>query len=226
LIVVVQGCIHVVFDEGEEEGRAGDLLFYPAGRWHTEASDPQEPVETFFMAFEWAAPPEMPPRILDTQGRVRLLIHWLYQEWSARAHQGLWMAFAQALLAEWQRLARRPEAPLVAGVRRLIQKRLAETLSVEDLAEAAGLSKFHFIRRFRRLTGRSPMDELRVMRVEHARQLILKGGLSLKEIAPRAGLGNVHHMAKLFRRYLNATPHEIRDGLKRPQPTSTQEDGL
>jgi len=72
------------------------------------------------------------------------------------------------------------------------------------------LSKFHFIRRYRTLTGRTPMEDLRLIRIEAARDLLLTTNLPLKEIAPRCGLGDEYHLSRLFRRYQDVTPSELR----------------
>ena len=51
-----------------------------------------------------------------------------------------------------------------------------------------------------------PMEDVRIIRANYARELILGTSLPLKEIAPRAGLGNEYAMSRIFRRYFNMPP--------------------
>jgi AraC family transcriptional regulator of arabinose operon len=81
---------------------------------------------------------------------------------------------------------------------------------VNDLARDAGMSKFHFIRRYRQMTGVTPMADVRSMRVQHARQLIIGTSLPLKEIAELAGQSDVYSLSRAFRQCLDITPSSLR----------------
>jgi transcriptional regulator GlxA family with amidase domain len=72
------------------------------------------------------------------------------------------------------------------------------------------MSKFHFSRRYRQLTGLTPMEDLRQLRLEAARDLLLTTDLPLKAIAPRTGLGDEYHLSRLFRRAFGIAPGELR----------------
>ncbi len=119
-----------------------------------------------------------------------------------------------AILVEFVRLWRHAGTGLVEATRRYVRRNIAEPIALDDLADRAGMSKYHFVRRYKSLTGRTPMEDTRVMRVEYARSLILTTSLPLKAVAPRAGLGDQYHMSRLFRRYLDMTPGEIRATVK------------
>ncbi len=72
------------------------------------------------------------------------------------------------------------------------------------------MSKFAFIRRYRRATGRTPMQDLRRIRLNQARTLILATGLPLKAIAAEVGLGDAFQMSRLFRRHFQTAPSHLR----------------
>ena len=72
------------------------------------------------------------------------------------------------------------------------------------------MSKFAFVRKFKRLSGRTPMQDLQQMRLNQARTMMLASGLPMKAIAPVVGLGDEYQLSKLFRRHFKLSPREIR----------------
>ncbi|GIM75548.1 AraC family transcriptional regulator [Amorphoplanes auranticolor] len=96
--------------------------------------------------------------------------------------------------------------PAVAGsgtepARAWALSRLAEQVSLEDLAGHARMSVRTFTRRFRDETGLSPLQWLLQQRVAHARLLLESTDLSVDVVARRAGLGS----ATALRQHLRAT---------------------
>jgi len=87
---------------------------------------------------------------------------------------------------------------------------LRENLSLETLANAAHMSKFHFLRTYKMLTGHTPMDDLRRIRAEAARDLIRQTELPLKAVAESSGFANEFHMSRIFRKVLGVTPGQFR----------------
>jgi AraC-like DNA-binding protein len=225
IIAPVRGKIHVGIRGQEVTAGSGELLFYRAGDAHSERSDRKDPVETYFVAFEHPAlDGPMPVKLQDTRGRVPLMISWLGQE--GHPANGLQRSAAlgllEAVVAEVRRLASEGEAsPLVDRVRQFARAHLAERLTLDDLADRAGMDKFRFVRAFRRAAGRTPMKDLQLARVEFAKQLILTTDLPLKAIAPQAGLGDEYRLSRVFRRHLGLPPGALRNragSAKKPIP--------
>lgn len=218
LIVPLSGRMTVNFDDEQISAGPGDVLFYRAGRHHTEASDPNDPVETRFVAFSSEAAAAWTwTRLVDRDGRVRELVSWLHGEWlsTGPAAAATRTAFSQAIHAECGRLMIQVEDPFLARVHAVMDHGLTRSLGIADLAAAAGLSRFHFIRTYRQATGRTPMAELRRRRVEAARHLVATTDLPLAAIPARVGVADVPHLTRLFRAVLGTTPGEIRRSLYR-----------
>ncbi|MFH1024788.1 MAG: AraC family transcriptional regulator [Planctomycetota bacterium] len=214
IIAPVRGRMHVAIRGGIVTAGAGEVLVYQAGTVHDEKSDAQDPVDMYFVAFEhpdFAAP--LPVKVRDGRARVPLLISWLLAErpGSSPLQESVALRLVDAVVAETRRAAaERPEPEMVVKARALMRARLAEPLTLEDLAREAGMSRFHFLRKFRAATGRTPMDELRLLRLEAARSLILTTGLPLKTVAPMAGLGDEYHLSRLFRKHFGFPPGALR----------------
>ncbi len=199
-------------------GSAGDLLYYRAGEPHEEWSVPEDPVETFFVAFELADDEKDRGSLeRDLEGRIRQLARWLHEEWHRHSvgSADLCRTLFHAMLLEWERLCRRSSEPqLVEHVRELIRDRIDAHIDLETLAQASGLSRCYFLRKYKALTGRTPMEEVRAERVRHAHHLIANTNLPMKDVAARAGLCDEYHLSHLIRRYLDVTPGEIRASMR------------
>ncbi|MDY0057115.1 MAG: AraC family transcriptional regulator [Methyloversatilis sp.] len=92
----------------------------------------------------------------------------------------------------------------------LIDSRLHEALTLEDMAEAAGLGVCTFHRRFRETQGRAPHAFVIDRRVERARQLLTAGDLAVKEVAACCGFSDQAHMTRVLGARLGTTPAKLR----------------
>jgi AraC-like DNA-binding protein len=92
----------------------------------------------------------------------------------------------------------------------LADARYAEPLEVDDLARAAGLSKAHFSREFRRTFGESPYVYLMTRRLERAAALLRHTDYSVAEICLEVGLQGVGSFTTSFKRMFGMTPTEYR----------------
>jgi AraC-like DNA-binding protein len=78
-------------------------------------------------------------------------------------------------------------------------------LTIDELAVQVGLSPFHLIRAFRKHVGLTPHAYLKQLRIARA-QSLLRGGLSIAEVALAAGFSDQSHLTREFRRSLALTP--------------------
>lgn len=214
LIVVLSGRMTVQFPGLRWEAVAGDVLLYPPRMWHAEQSDPSDPVETIFMALHWKSEETSGPplRIKDRQDRIRELSRWLLAEQNSTAERthAVRQTLFHAILAEFRRrLLKRPD-PAIEALRTWMREHLQDDLCLDDLAAQAGMSRFHFVRHYRRMMGTTPMKDLRKLRAERARLLILTTNLPMKAIAPQVGIPDECRLSRLFRQEFHATPGSMR----------------
>ncbi len=94
--------------------------------------------------------------------------------------------------------------------RDLADSSYAEPLSVQDMAEAAGLSPSHFSREFRSAFGQSPHQYLITRRLERAASLLLNTDWSVARICMSVGLEGVGSFTTSFGRVYGKTPTEYR----------------
>jgi AraC-like DNA-binding protein len=103
-----------------------------------------------------------------------------------------------------------PPARHLVRARDLADARFAEPLDVDDLARAAGLSRAHFSREFRRAFGVSPHAYLLTRRLERAAAMLRTTDNSVAEICMAVGLASVGSFTTSFKRTFGKTPTEYR----------------
>lgn len=91
-----------------------------------------------------------------------------------------------------------------------VLEHLDAELTVDRLAQLAGLSVRHFSRQFRAAVGVSPAVFVQRVRVEEARRCIEDGANRLKGVARRCGFSDEQSLRRAFRRALGVTPAEYR----------------
>ena len=94
--------------------------------------------------------------------------------------------------------------------RDLADARYFEPLGVDDLAAAAGLSRAHFSREFRRAFGESPHAYLLTRRLERAAALLRTTDRSVADICLSVGLRSIGSFTTSFKRAYGQTPTEYR----------------
>lgn len=95
-------------------------------------------------------------------------------------------------------------------VTELVESRLDGELSIAAMAEAAGLSAYHFSRAFKTTTGRPPHRYLLERRVERAKELLQDPQQEIVQVALAAGFASQEHMTTVFRRLTGTTPARYR----------------
>ena len=99
-----------------------------------------------------------------------------------------------------------PPARHLTRAKDLVDARYSEPLGVEDLARAAGLSRAHFSREFRRAFGESPHAYLLTRRLERAATMLRTTDRSVAEICFSVGLVSVGSFTSSFTRTYGASP--------------------
>jgi len=100
----------------------------------------------------------------------------------------------------------------VAAIRRAInyiEDNPDRAISLQELAAAAGLSRFHFGRVFKRQLGVSPAKYVEQMRIEQAKLMIVEAQMSLASIAQVVGFADQSHFTRRFRAHEGCTPAQF-----------------
>ncbi len=104
-----------------------------------------------------------------------------------------------------------PPARHLLRAKDLADSRYAQRLGVEDLAAAAGLSRAHFSREFKRAFGESPHGYLLTRRLERAAALLRTTDHSVLDVCLSVGLSSVGSFTTSFKRTYGVTPTAFRE---------------
>ncbi len=107
-------------------------------------------------------------------------------------------------------MAHVPPARHLLRAKDLADARYFEALEVDDLAAAAGLSKAHFSREFRRAFGESPHAYLLTRRLERAAALLRNTDRSVADICLSVGLQSIGSFTTSFSRTFGLSPTAYR----------------
>src|SRR5690606_24704554 len=126
------------------------------------------------------------------------------------------------ILAELCRLGGAPFAPAKGGLApwalkrclELLQERLSEDISLDELAAEARLSPFHFARMFKQSLGVPPRVYLTRLRMEKASELLEHTDLSVTEIAQEVGYSSNQVLARVFFKHQHLSPTDYRRSVR------------
>jgi LacI family transcriptional regulator len=103
--------------------------------------------------------------------------------------------------------------PHVVQAIRLIREHACRGVGVEKIVEQVPISRSALYRRFTRLLGRSPKEEMTRVRMERTKELLVGTNLPISAVATRVGYGEAKHLIEVFRNTFGVTPLRYRRGL-------------
>ena len=91
-----------------------------------------------------------------------------------------------------------------------IKSHYNQKLTLEEIANEAGLSKYYFLREFKSVTKMTPINYINSVRCEYAKKMLLKNIYSIHEIAVRCGFENDSYFSKTFKKHIGCLPSEFK----------------
>ncbi len=203
----------------------GDLLLLPKGQAHAYGADPARPWTLYWVHFDGELVADflrplgkgplwhigLQPRLLaefeallDLRRQGLSLPHFIYA-----AHQ------LQALLASLAVLPARAQLKSgrvldVDAVQAVMRAHLHGSLNLDELAAQFKLSRFHFAKTYRRLTGHAPIEDFIRLKMAHACRLLDEGEQGVRQIAEQLGYEDAYYFSRLFRKVVGMAPSHYR----------------
>ena len=102
------------------------------------------------------------------------------------------------------------ESEVITASMTYIDNHYRQDLSLEDVAEFAGFSRYYFSRSFKKQTGYSFKDYLCQKRLQVAMDLLIRSDKPMKDVAAESGFGSVATFNRVFREKKGCTPTQFR----------------
>lgn len=90
-----------------------------------------------------------------------------------------------------------------------IRSHIFNKLTLDEVAEEVGLSKYHFSREFKKATGMTVVSYINTVRCTNARKLLLKNEYSIHDIAIKCGFENDSYFSKTFKKHIGLLPSDF-----------------
>ena len=91
-----------------------------------------------------------------------------------------------------------------------IEERIGDNITIDQLAKAAGMSRDHFVRTFRKSTGETPHQYLVERRMARARRILQTTDIKVADVARQCGYESLTYFSTLFRREVGVSPAAYR----------------
>jgi LacI family transcriptional regulator len=104
--------------------------------------------------------------------------------------------------------------PQLSVAVRFIREHACERIGVADVCKVAAMSRTRFERRFRKLLGCAPYEQILKVRLAKARELLALTNLTLAEISERTGFSTPDYFSAALRKHLKTSPSALRQRLR------------
>ena len=230
--LIVSGRGHFTINGTRYPAEPGKLFFFHPGMEVIRETDDEQPLEYYFLRFHYMAayeekeqwrtgPMEQYPfpffgmySVHNVPQLIGLLEH-LAVLWKRRGHMNamrrkiLLHEFFLTLLTDIraQKIAGDTTAAIELTQDYMINH-YRESLTLEQLAQMAGLSVSHYSRLFKKVIGYSPIDYLNHLRMDRAKELLVLSDYRLKSIAGSVGYTDEFYFSRIFKKIVGVSPRQ------------------
>jgi len=119
-----------------------------------------------------------------------------------------WFSFLDKTnLSEYQ-----PSSPQILKAIQFMEEQFSKIENIQDVWKAVNLSSTYFRKLFKNETGYTCEAFLKMIRMEKAKELLVKGELSVKEVCFQTGFHSPEHFSRTFQKYWGESPNNYRVG--------------
>jgi AraC family transcriptional regulator len=108
-------------------------------------------------------------------------------------------------------------------IKELVHAKIEDDLSLDEMAQSAGLSTAHFARMFRKSTGETPHQFVLRQRIERAKAMLRAPNARVLDVAVACGFKTQQHFAQVFRDVWGVSPTDYRQDLVDSEATCASE---
>ncbi|BBP84742.1 MmsAB operon transcriptional regulator MmsR [Pseudomonas sp. No.21] len=211
--------------DGRFDVVGGDLLLLPRGRMHAYGADPQRPWSIYWVHFEGELVEDFlrplgpaglrrigaQPRLLaDFDALLGLRRHGLAPLHFVHAAHQLQTLLTSLAVLPARGVLKSGRVLDIDAVQAVMRAHLHDSLNLDQLAAQFKLSRFHFAKTYRALTGHAPIQDFIQLKMAHACRLLDEGDQGIRQIAEQLGYEDVYYFSRLFRKVVGMAPSHYR----------------
>lgn len=213
--------------------KGGDFVVFPSGLYHTEKSGIETNMEYYVLAVSniimkgYTPGSDFNP-VLSHSPQTKKFGEDIKKIFSfiKEGREGYEVELLATFYDIMRRLIELPSSPFslpeantqkgqMVGVKDYIDTHYMKNFNLDDLSELFHLSKYHLVREFSRVYGRSPMSYLEDRRIREAKYLLSSTHLSMTEIASTLGFSSSSYFSQRFHASVSMTPMDYRRSLEK-----------
>ncbi|WP_431482485.1 AraC family transcriptional regulator [Pseudomonas solani] len=211
--------------DGRLDVVGGDLLLLPKGRMHAYGADSQRPWSIYWVHFEGELVEDFlrplgpaglrrigaQPRLLaDFDALLGLRRHGLNPLHFVHAAHQLQTLLTSLAVLPARGVLKSGRVLDIDAVQAVMRAHLHDSLNLDQLAAQFKLSRFHFAKTYRALTGHAPIQDFIQLKMAHACRLLDEGDQGIRQIAEQLGYEDVYYFSRLFRKVVGMAPSHYR----------------
>jgi ATPase/histidine kinase/DNA gyrase B/HSP90 domain protein len=113
----------------------------------------------------------------------------------------------------------------ISNVKKIVDENINNPeFSVNVLCESSGMSRTSFYCKLKALTGQSPTEFIRVMRLKRATELLKEGEYAINEISDMVGFSETKYFREVFKKYYKMSPSRYAKGGGNPTAADMEDD--
>lgn len=214
LTICLDGKLDYFVDNVSVPLRAGDIVFIADGQMRSRMGYDEyaDYVSFNFRTDEPICLSAHQKKVVDKE--IRLLLMCCDEIFAERGLSDNLTLALLAIINKLRYLATRPSyAPLTQSIMRILQQKVYEKITLDELSKLTYFSAAYCENVFRKDTGVSIIKYFNHLKTEEAKALMIEGGLSLSKIADKLGYDDYNYFSRLFKKECGYSPKEYLSNL-------------
>ena len=149
--------------------------------------------------------------IMEDEEIKSLAIHVVKNRGTSAIEQNFTFADNEDEMHEKFSMSDNMDQQLINSIEQYVQQNMNRgTINLEDMAEAMGMSMKPFFQKVHEITGKTPAEIVRDLRLRHACILLQRTNINMSELASHVGFATGEHFINIFKERFGITPSEYR----------------
>lgn len=219
IVIAMEGKVFYTIDGEKISGNKNSVFVFPPGTVRSARTDPESPWEFITVNFTMDLNDECKNffnKTIITNGEVykskfQDIAHW----WMARNPlykvecKNAVSEILCGILLETMREGEFLHTKKLETAKSYIQSNFRGKITVEELAERAGLSESYFRKIFKQAYGDAPMNYITKLRISAACDLLISGEANVTQAARWSGFDDIYYFSTLFKRHMGMSPTQF-----------------